>query len=96
MTYETQIYEENYLGLMLRRFFFNLIKENHGSHEDDTIAEHMILTTFNEETEFLSDSNLNSLNRHYMTIYWKAHKDFLDHIEDSISHDSFDWIYNHY
>jgi hypothetical protein len=43
---------------MLRKVIFNLIKENHGSHEDDVIAEHMIPTTFNEETEFLSDSNL--------------------------------------
>jgi hypothetical protein len=65
-----------------------LIKQNHGLHEDDVIAEHMIPTTFNEETEFLSESNLNSLKRHYMTFYWKVRKDFLDYIEDSISHDS--------
>jgi hypothetical protein len=48
----------------------------------------MIPTTFNEETEFLSNSNLNSLKRHYMTFYWKVRKDFLDDIEDSMSHDS--------
>jgi hypothetical protein len=66
----------------------NLIKENHGLHEDDVIEGHMIPTTFNEETEFLSDSNLNSLKRHYMTFYWKVRKDFLDYIEDSMSHDS--------
>jgi hypothetical protein len=48
----------------------------------------MILTTFNEETEFLSDSNTNSLKRHYMTFYWKLRKDFLDYIEDSMSHDT--------
>jgi hypothetical protein len=42
----------------------NLIKENHGLHEDDVISEHMIPTTFNEETEFLSGSNLNSLKLH--------------------------------
>jgi hypothetical protein len=48
----------------------------------------MIPNTFNEETEFLSDSNTNSLKRHYITFYWKVHKDFLDYIEDSISHDS--------
>jgi hypothetical protein len=45
-------------------------------------------TTFNEETESLSDSNLNSLKRHYMTFYWKACKYYLDYIEDSMSHDS--------
>jgi hypothetical protein len=66
----------------------NLIKENHELHEDDVIAEHMIPTKFHEETEFLSDSNLNSLKRHYMTFYGKVRKDFLDYIEDSISHDS--------
>jgi hypothetical protein len=55
--------------LCLGKSFLNLIKENHGLNEDDVIAEHMIPTTFNEETEFLSDSNTNSLKRHYMTFY---------------------------
>jgi hypothetical protein len=58
------------------------------SRRDYVIAEHMIPTTFNEETEFLSDSNLNSFKRHYMTFYWKVHKDFLDYIENSMAHDS--------
>jgi hypothetical protein len=73
---------------MLRKVFFYLITENHGLHENDDIAEHMIPTSFNEETEFLSDSNLNSLKRHYMTLYWKVRKDFLDFIEDSMYQDS--------
>jgi hypothetical protein len=63
------------------------IKENHGSHEDDVITVHMIPNTFNEETEFLSDRNLNSLKSHYMIFYWRVHKDFLDYIEYSMSHD---------
>jgi hypothetical protein len=46
----------------------------------------MIPATFNEEIEFLSDFNSNSLKRRYMTFYWKARKDFLNDIEDSISH----------
>jgi hypothetical protein len=74
--------------LCLGKSFLNLIKENHGLREDDVIAEYMIPTTFNEETEFLSDSNTNSLKLHYMTFYWKVRKDFLDYIEDSMSHDS--------
>jgi hypothetical protein len=53
--------------LCLETSFLNLIKENHGLHEDDVIAEHMISTAFHEETEYLNDSNLNSLNCHYMT-----------------------------
>jgi hypothetical protein len=61
---------------------------HHGLNEDDVIAEHMIPTTFHEETELLSDSKLNSLKRHYMTFYWKVCKDFLDYIYDSIPHDS--------
>jgi hypothetical protein len=73
---------------MLRKIFLYSIKENHGLHEDDVIAEHMIPTTFNEETEFLSDINLNILRRHYMSFYRKGRKDFLDYIEDSMSHDS--------
>jgi hypothetical protein len=48
----------------------------------------MIPTTFNDETDFLSDSKLNSLNCHYMAFYWKVRKDFLDYIEDSICHDT--------
>jgi hypothetical protein len=55
---------------MLRKVNFKLIKENHRLHVDDVIAEHEIPTTFNEETEFLIDSNTNSLKRHYMTFYW--------------------------
>jgi hypothetical protein len=47
--------------LCLGKSFLSLIKENHGLHEDDVIAEHMIPTTFNEETEFLSDNKLNNL-----------------------------------
>jgi hypothetical protein len=75
--------------LCLEKSFLKLIKENHGLHEDDVIVEHMILTTFNEETEFLSDGNTNSsLKRHYITFYWKVRKDFLDHMEYSMSHDS--------
>jgi hypothetical protein len=73
--------------ICLGKLFSYLIKENHGLHEDDVIAEHMIPTTFSEEKEFLSDSNLNSLKRHYMTFYWKVHKDFLDYIKDLMSHD---------
>jgi hypothetical protein len=64
--------------LCLGKSFLNLIKENHGLHEDDDIAEHMIPNTLNEETQFLRDTNLNSLKRHYMTFYWKVRKDFLD------------------
>jgi hypothetical protein len=55
--------------LCLGKSFINLIKENHELHEDDFISEHMIALKFNDETEFLSDSNTNSLKRHYMTFY---------------------------
>jgi hypothetical protein len=36
---------------MLRKVFFDLIKDNHRLHEDDVIAEHMIPTTFHEEPD---------------------------------------------
>jgi hypothetical protein len=48
----------------------------------------MIPTKFNEETEFLIDHNVNGLKRFFMTFHWKLRKDFLDYIEDSMSHDS--------
>jgi hypothetical protein len=48
----------------------------------------MIPAIFNEEKEFLSDSNLNSLKLCYKAFYWKVRKDFLDYIEDSMSHES--------
>jgi hypothetical protein len=83
LSFQDTIIKVLYLGKSL----LNLIKENHGLHEHDVIAEHMIPTTFNEETEFLSDSNLNILKHHYMKFYWKVSKDFLDYIEDSMSHD---------
>jgi hypothetical protein len=57
---------------------FLLIGLNNGLHEDDVIAEHMIPTTFNEDTEFLTDNYLNSLKCHYMKFYWKARQDFLE------------------
>jgi hypothetical protein len=44
--------------LCLGKSIFSLIKENHGLREDDVIVEHMIPTTCHEETEFLSDNNL--------------------------------------
>jgi hypothetical protein len=69
---DSSFQDTNIKVLCLGKSFFNLIKENHRLHEDDVIAEHMIPTTFNEETEFLSDSNLNSLKCHYMTFYWKV------------------------
>jgi hypothetical protein len=72
----------------LGKLFLNLIKENHGLHEGDFIAEHMIPTTFHDETDFLSDNNLNSLKSHYMKFYWRVHKDFLDYIKDSMSQDT--------
>jgi hypothetical protein len=66
--------------LFLGKSFLTLIKQKHGIHEDDIIAEHMIPITFNEETEFLSVSNTHILKRHYMKFYWKVRKDFLDYI----------------
>jgi hypothetical protein len=37
--------------LCLGKSFLNLNKENHGLHNDDVIAEHMIPTTFNEDRD---------------------------------------------
>jgi uncharacterized membrane protein YpjA len=78
----------NYMTFYWRicRDFLDYI-EDQMSHEN-FIAEHMIPTKFYEATESLSDSNLNSLKRHYMTFYWNVRKDYLDYIENSMPHDS--------
>jgi hypothetical protein len=55
----------------LGKSFLNLTNDNHGLHEDDVIVQQIIPTTFNEEKEFLSDSNTNSLKRHYMIFIGK-------------------------
>jgi hypothetical protein len=52
----------------LGKYLLTLIKENHGLNKDDDLSEQMIPTTFNEETEFLSDSKIKSLKRHYMSL----------------------------
>jgi hypothetical protein len=65
--------------------FLNLIRENHGLHEDDNIVERIMPTTFNEETEFLSHSELNSLKRHYITFQWKVGKELLDYIDEGFN-----------
>jgi hypothetical protein len=79
--------------LCLEKSFLNLIKENHGLNEDDVIAEHMIPTRFNEETEFLSDSNLNSLKLH---CFFESTKGFLRLYRRFNVPGLFDWIYNQY
>jgi hypothetical protein len=55
--------------LCLGKSFLNQSKYIHGLHENDYFAEHMIPTTFNKETKFLSESNMNGLKRHCMTSY---------------------------
>jgi hypothetical protein len=55
--------QRNYQGLMVRKVIFESNKKNHRLHEDDVFTEHMIPTTFNEDTKFLSDIITNSLKR---------------------------------
>jgi hypothetical protein len=73
--------------LCLGKCFQISIREKFGLKEDVGIAEQQIPTTFNEETDFLGEDNMSSLKRHYMSCYWKVHKDFLDYVEDSMSCD---------
>jgi hypothetical protein len=74
--------------LCLGKHFQISVREKCGLKEDDDIAEQQIPTAFNEETDFLSEDNMNILKLHYMPCYWKAHKDFLDYVEGSMSRDS--------
>jgi hypothetical protein len=74
--------------LCLGKCFQISIREKFGLKEDGGIAEQQIPTTFNEETEFLSEDNMSNLKRHYMSCNWKERKDILDYVEDSMSRDS--------
>jgi hypothetical protein len=64
------------------------IKEKSGLHDDADVTERLIPSTFDEETNFLSTENIETLRTHYMARYWKIRKDFLNYLEDFTTQDS--------
>jgi hypothetical protein len=59
------------------------IREKLELKENDEMADQSIPTMFNEETDLSSGYNMDILKCHYLTCYWKVHKDFLEYFEDS-------------
>ena len=43
---------------------------------------------FEEETNLLNADGILTLKGHYMTYYWQIRKEFLNYLEDSMTHDS--------
>ena len=52
------------------------------------MTERLIPSTFDEETNFLSTENIETLRIHYMARYWQIRKDFLNYLEDFTTQDS--------
>jgi hypothetical protein len=55
---------------------------------DADVAEQLIPSTFEEETNLLSTENMETLRIHYMANYWQIRKDFLNYLEDFTTQDS--------
>jgi hypothetical protein len=65
-----------------------LIKEVNQLDDDADVAEQLIPSTFEEETNLLSTENIEILRTHYMAHYWRIRKDFLNYLEDFTTQDS--------
>jgi hypothetical protein len=68
--------------------FKMLIKEVNQLGDDADVAEQLIPSTFEEETNLLSTENIEILRTHYMAHYWRIRKDFLNYLEDFTTQDS--------
>jgi hypothetical protein len=74
--------------ICLGKCFKTLIQEKSVLDNDADVAEQLIPSTFEEETNFLSTENIEALRVHYMPRYWQIRKDFLNYLEDFTTQDS--------
>ena len=51
------------------------------------VSDKLIPSTFEEETNFLDSEAMLRLKLHYMTYYWQLRKEFLNYLEDFMTHD---------
>jgi hypothetical protein len=65
--------------ICLGKCFKMLIKELNQLGDDADVAEQLIPSTFEEETNLLSTDNIETLRMHYMARYWQIQKDFLNY-----------------
>jgi hypothetical protein len=74
--------------ICLEECFKTLIKEKFGLDDEADMTERLIPSTFEEEINFLSTENIETLRIHYMARYWQIWKDFLNYLEDFTAQDS--------
>jgi hypothetical protein len=72
----------------LGKCFKTLIQAKSGLDDDADVAEQLIPSTFEEETNFLSTENIAILRIQCMAHYWQIRKDFLSYLEDFTTQDS--------
>jgi hypothetical protein len=73
--------------ISLGKCFKTLTKERSGLDNDADVTERLTPFTFEEETNFLSTENIETLRIHYMARYWQIQKDFLNYLEDFTTQD---------
>ena len=74
--------------ICLGKCFQHLIKDKSGISKNEDLPEHLIPSTFKEETDLLDEESMLILKHHYVTCYWQIRKNFLDYLEDYLSQDS--------
>ena len=74
--------------LCLGKCFQHLIKEKSGLCKNEDLPEHLIPSTFKEETDLLDEESMLILKHHYVSCYWQIRKNFLDYLEDYLSQES--------
>jgi hypothetical protein len=69
--------------ICLGKCYKTLIQEKSGLDDDTAdVADQLIPSTFEEETNFLSTDNIETSRMHYMAFYWQIRKDFLNYLID--------------
>jgi hypothetical protein len=64
------------------------IFKSDGLDNNADVAEQLIPSTFEEETNILSTENIETFRIHYIARYWQIRKDFLNYLEDFTTQDS--------
>jgi hypothetical protein len=78
MIYDIQISKTQSSRSYAYKILFYLIKENHGLLEDDDLEEHVIPTTFHEETELIREDTLKILKLDNLKYYCKVRNNLLN------------------
>ena len=73
--------------LCLGKCFQHLVKEKSGLSKNEDLPEHLIPSTFKEETDLLDEESMLILKHHYVACYWQLRKNFLDYLENYLSQD---------